>query len=96
MKVQGLDPKDPVRKDKGVGTMYRISCVECEAGYVSETKRSLTAQFGEHRRQEFHHKIHPLRYSQLYHHVGKHQDTVRGTQMVWQRGEGGSLHALTS
>ena len=37
-------------KDKVVGPVYKISGEECEAIYVGETKRSLKARFGEHRR----------------------------------------------
>ena len=42
--------KDPVGKDKVVGPVYKINCKECEATYVVETKCSLKARFGEHRR----------------------------------------------
>ena len=45
-----VHPKDPVGKDKVVGLVYKISCEDCEATYIGETKRSLKARFGEHRR----------------------------------------------
>ena len=38
--------KDPVGKDK----VYKISCEECDATCVGDTKRSLKAWFGGHRR----------------------------------------------
>ena len=45
-----VHPKDPVGKDKVVGSVYYIKCEDCEASYVGETERSLKARFGEHRR----------------------------------------------
>ena len=45
-----VHPKDPVRKDKVVSPVYKISREEREATYVGETERSLKARFEEHRR----------------------------------------------
>ena len=45
-----VHPKDPVGNDKVVGPVYKISCEECEATYVGESKCPLKARFGEHRR----------------------------------------------
>ena len=45
-----VHPKDPVGKDKVVGSVYHIKCEDCGASYVGETERSLKARFGEHRR----------------------------------------------
>ena len=38
-------PKDKVEKGKVVGPVYHITCDDCDATYVGETKRSLKTSF---------------------------------------------------
>ena len=68
-----------------------------EATYVEETERSLNARFGEHRRpssttSEVSKHIHTYGQPQPHQHVGEHEDTVCGAQMVQKSNEGGITH----
>ena len=90
-----VHPKDPVGKDKVVGPVYNISCEECKATYVGETKRSLKTRFGAHRRlssttSSF--KTHTYRQPQPHHRIKEHEDNVCGASMVRKRSEGGDTH----
>ena len=92
-----VHPKDPVGKEKGVGPMYKISCEECEATYVGESKRSLKARFGEHRRpSSTTSKVsNHIQYgqSQPHHHGWRTRRNCRA-QKVWESSEGYTIRAL--
>ena len=43
-------PKDRVPDDDRSNVVYKISCRDCDASYVGETKRALKTRVSEHRR----------------------------------------------
>ena len=43
--------KEKVDRGKVVGSVYRISCDDCDATYVGETERVLKTRLSEHRRK---------------------------------------------
>ncbi|EZA46481.1 hypothetical protein X777_00115, partial [Ooceraea biroi] len=42
--------KDPIEKMSHCNVVYKISCCDCEASYVGQTKRQLSTRVNEHKK----------------------------------------------
>ena len=43
-------PKDPLKETEISGLVYQVSCHDCGAVYIGQTKRDLNSRIGEHKR----------------------------------------------
>ena len=73
-----VKPKDKTPQDQQCGSIYKISCADCDAFYIGESGRQLSTRISEHKKS--------VRLEGISSAVGEHQmDT--GHDIAWQETE---------